>query len=304
LTVPEGWRVAPGSAPLRLLAEGQEVGVRFSVTPPAGVVQGRYPIRAEVVDETGRFGEGYQVVAYDHIEERHFYTDAASVARVLAVRVAPKTNVGYVLGTGDEVPAAIAQLGIPVTLLTADDLAFGDVTRYSAIVVGVRAYETRPDLRASHQRLIAYVSEGGHLIVQYQQAGFNPEDDAPSPYAPFPARSGAGRVTDETAPIRLLAPDAALLRSPNPIGTEDWTGWVQERGLRLLETSDERYRELVAAADPFPANAAVQKGLLVEAKVGKGTWTYVALGLFRQLPAGTPGAYRLLANLLGRPRGR
>jgi hypothetical protein len=223
---------------------------------------------------------------------------------VLAVRTAPKANVGYVLGTGDEVPDAIAQLGIPVTLLAADDLAFGDVTRFSAIMLGVRAYETRPDLRASHQRLIAYVSEGGHLIVQYQQVGFNPEDDAPSPYAPFPARAGAGRVTDENAPIQILAPDAALLRSPNPIGPEDWTGWLQERGLRLLDTRDERYRELLAAADPFPANAALQKGLLVEAKLGKGTWTYVGLALFRQLPAGTPGAYRLLANLLGRPRGR
>jgi hypothetical protein len=296
--------VTPGSAPVRLVAEAQEVGIRFSVTPPAGVAQGPYSIRAEVVDETGRFGVGHQVVAYHHIEERHYYADAASVARVLAVRVAPKANIGYVAGTGDEVPAAIAQLGVPVTLLMADDLAFGDLTRFSAIVVGVRAYETRADLRASHQRLIASVSEGGHLIVQYQQAGFNPEDDGPSPYAPFPARSGAGRVTDETAPVQLLAPDAPLLRSPNTIGADDWAGWVQERGLRLLETRDERYRELLAAADPFPGNPGVQKGLLVEAKVGKGTWTYVGLGLFRQLPAGTPGAYRLLANLLSRPRGR
>jgi hypothetical protein len=294
----------PAIASLRLPAEAQDMGVRFTVTPPAGVAAGPYPIRAQAADESGSFHEGYQVVAYDHVEERHFYADAESVGRVLAVRVAEKANVGYVLGTGDEVPDAIAQLGVPVTLLTADDLAFGDITRHSAIVLGVRAYETRPDLRASHQRLMAYASEGGHLIVQYQQAGFNGENDGPSPYAPFPARVGNGRLTDETAPVQVLAPDAALLRAPNAIGPDDWMGWVQERGLRLLEARDDRYRELLAAADPFPANAAVQKGLLVEARVGKGTWTYVGLGLFRQLPAGTPGAYRLLANLLSRPRGR
>jgi hypothetical protein len=303
LAVPAGWRVVPAAAPLRL-AEAEEVGLRFAVTPPAArSAAGTFSVRAVAVSDGQSFGEGYQVVAYDHVEPRHFYADAASVARVLDVRVAPKAQIGYVMGTGDEVPAAIAQLGLPVSLLAADDLAFADLTRYSAIVLGVRAYQARPDLRSSHQRLMAYVSDGGHLIVQYHQsAEFNGPGEGPSPHAPFPARVGNGRVTDENAPVEVLAPEAPVFRTPNRITGEDWEGWVQERGLQLLEANDARYRELVAAADPFPANPGRQRGLLVEAKVGKGTWTYVGLGLFRQLPAGTPGAYRLLANLLSRPR--
>jgi LmbE family N-acetylglucosaminyl deacetylase len=302
LVVPAGWRVAPAAARLRLGAEAEDAGVRFAVTPPAAA-SGAFSIRAEAVSEGQAFGEGYQVVAYDHVEPRHFYAEAASVARVLDLRVAPKAQIGYVMGTGDEVPLAIAQLGLPVSLLSADDLAFADLTRYSAIVLGVRAYQARPDLRAAHQRLMGYVSDGGHLIVQYHQsAEFNGPGEGWSPHAPFPARVGSGRVTDENAPVEVLAPEAPVFRTPNRITQEDWEGWVQERGLQLLEASDARYLELVAAADPFPANPGSQRGLLVEAKLGKGTWTYVGLGLFRQLPAGTPGAYRLLANLLSRPR--
>lgn len=305
LAAPSGWRVVPPAASLRLGAEGDEVTARFEVTPPAGLSPGAFAVRAEALSEGRAFGEGYQVIAYDHIEERHFYAEAASVARLLEVRVAPRARIGYVMGTGDAVPAAIAQLGLPVTLLSADDLAFGDVEQYSTIVLGVRAYQARPDLRASHQRLMGYVAEGGHLVVQYHQGPeFNAAGDGPSPYAPFPARVGSGRLTDETAPVQVLQPESPVLRTPNRITEDDWKGWAQDRATQLLEARDARYVELISAADPFPANPGLQKGLLVEAKLGKGTWTYVGLVLFRQLPAGTPGAYRLLANLLSRPRGR
>jgi LmbE family N-acetylglucosaminyl deacetylase len=305
LVVPEGWQVVPRQAPLRLTAEGEEGGLRFAVTPPAGLAPGAFAVRAEAESEGRAFREGYRMVAYDHIEERPFYAGASSQARVLDVRMAPAARVGYVTGTGDEVPAAIEQLGVPVALLSGDDLAFGDLGGYSTIVLGVRAYQARADLRASHQRLMAYASGGGHLLVQYHQAAeFNPTGDGPSPYAPFPARVGTGRVTDETAPVRILDPESAVFRTPNRITEEDWKGWVQERGLQFLEARDARYRELLSSADPFPANSGSRKGLLVEARLGKGTWTYVGLALFRQLAAGTPGAYRLLANLLSRPRGQ
>jgi hypothetical protein len=212
------------------------------------------------------------------------------------------------MGSGDALADAVEQLGIPLTRLSADDLLFADLGRFTTIVLGIRAYETRPDLRAAHGRLMRWVEAGGHLVVQYGRAAMNrlapeapaPPDGAPSPYVPYPATVTAERISDETAPLRLVAPAHPLLATPNRIGEADWSGWVQERGIQLLAQSDSRYQELLAATDPFAYNAGEKQGLLVEAKVGKGTWTYVGLVLFRQVPAGVPGGWRLLANLVSR----
>jgi len=214
------------------------------------------------------------------------------------------------MGSGDAVADAIRGLGIPLTLLATDDLAFGDLTRFSTIVTGIRAYETRPDLRSYHARLMRWVEAGGHLVVQYNRALFNrvapttpvgPGDTA-SPFAPYPAAVTSARISDETAPVRVLVPDHVLFRHPNRITEHDWAGWVQERAIQLLQTQDSRYRELLASTDPFPYNPGEKRGLLVEATVGAGSWTYVGLVLFRQVPAGVPGGWRLLANLVSRPR--
>ena len=200
---------------------------------------------------------------------------------------------------------------MPVTLLSADDLAFGDLGRFSTIVTGIRAYETREDLRSSHGRVMRWVEAGGHLVVQYNRAAFNrvaadapAPADAPSPYVPYPAVVTSERIADEEAPLRVLAPGHPLLTRPNRIGESDWRGWVQERGIQFLAGRDPRYTELLTATDPFPFNPGEKRGMLVEAKVGKGTWTYVGLALFRQVPAGVPGGWRLLANLVSRPRGQ
>jgi hypothetical protein len=143
--------------------------------------------------------------------------------------------------------------------------------------------------------------------VQYNRDAFNrvsPASAAPpgaaSPYVPYPAAVTSARISDETAPLRVLAPDHPLLNTPNRIRDEDWAGWVQERGIQLLDARDPRYVEILAATDPFPDNPGEKQGLLVDAAVGKGTWTYVGLVLFRQVPAGVPGGWRLLANLVGR----
>ena len=200
-------------------------------------------------------------------------------------------------------------------VLTAEDLAFGDLSRFSAIVTGIRAYETRRDLRSVHPRLMEWVEEGGHLVVQYNRATFNQVSPhrtrsrrrpraQTSPFVPYPAVTGRDRITDETAPLRVLAPEHPLLTLPNRIVPADWEGWVQERGTYFLDARDPRYVELLAGSDPFEKNPGEKKGILVEAKVGKGTWTYVGLVLFRQVPAGVPGGWRLLANLVSRPRGR
>jgi hypothetical protein len=312
LEAPPGWRVEPASAPVRFAYEGEEAGVRFRIAPPPRVSAGTLTLRAIAVRDGREYRQRVQAVEYDHVERRQILRPAEARVLVLDVRTARGAAVGYVMGSGDGLADAVRQLGVPVTLLDPDDLLLGDLSRFSTIVAGIRAYEVRPDLRAAHGRLLRWVGAGGHLVIQYNRAAFNvlaPEAASPavevdSPYAPFPAAVSTNRISDETAPVRLLVPGQALLNTPNRIGTADWEGWVQERGIQLLVAHDPRYADLLAATDPFPYNPGEKRGLLVEAKVGKGTWTYVGLALFRQVPAGVPGAWRLLANLISRPRAR
>jgi LmbE family N-acetylglucosaminyl deacetylase len=309
VVAPDGWRVEPPEAPVRLEREKEEATVRFYVTPPASPGPPTATLRAVAVRDGVEYTETVQEIAYPHIQTRQRLTPAEAVLLAFDVRMAPRVAVGYVMGTGDLVPEAMAQLGLPVTLLTAEDLAFADLRRFSTIAIGVRAYETRADLRSAHARLMKYVEGGGHLLVQYHRAAFNGgggsgAQPADSPYAPWPASVSSRRLTDETAKLEALVPGSPVFTTPNRIGEADWSGWVQERAIQLLDTRDARYVDLLAGADPFPLNPGTQKGILVETKVGKGTWTYTGLVLFRQLPAGNPGAYRLLANLLSRPRVR
>jgi len=312
LEAPTGWSVEPSSVPLRFSYEGEEVGALFRVAPPTALAAGTLTLRAVAVRDGREHRETVQAVDYDHVERRQLLRPAETRLLVLDVRTTPGASVGYVMGSGDAGAEAIRQMGVPLTLLTAEDLLFGDLSRFSTIVTGIRAYEVREDLRSSHGRLLRWVEAGGHLVVQYNRAAFNrlaPDApplpaDAPSPYAPLPAVVTSERISDETAPLRVLVPAHPLLTTPNRIGPADWDGWVQERGIQFLAGRDPRYVDVLAATDPFPYNPGEKRGILVEAKVGKGTWTYVGLALFRQVPAGVPGGWRLLANLVGRPRGQ
>ena len=316
LDVPAGWKVEPAQAAASLRFEGDEATARFFVTAPATLAAGPYAVRAVATRGGQEYRDGVQVIAYDHIQERHLLRPADTLVQAIDVKVASGVSIGYVLGAGDEVPPAIQQLAITPVLLSADDLAYGDLSRFSTIVTGIRAYQTRKDLRANNQRLLDYARAGGHVVVQYNKFEFNRLSEAPaegfsgggsatavSPFAPYPASVTYERVTLEDAPVNVLAPDHPYFNAPNRIGKADFDGWVQERGLYFLGAKDPHYLELLSAADPFPKNAGEKKGILVDAPVGKGTWTYVGLGLWRQLPAGTPGAYRILANILSRLRG-
>jgi LmbE family N-acetylglucosaminyl deacetylase len=307
LLAPDGFKVEPKESKLRIDRAGDEATARFSVTPPPGAASAA--LRAVTVREGREYRAFVQEIAYPHIQSRQRLVPAEAELLVADIRTAPGIRIGYVMGAGDSVAAAIEALGLPLTLLTADDLAFSDLARFSTIVIGVRAYETRPDLRANHPRLMRWVSDGGHLLVQYHRAAFNgpappPPAVATSPFTPWPASVSSRRLTDETARLDALVPASPVFTTPNRLVDADWDGWVQERAIQLLDARDPRYVELLAGSDPFPKNPGVQKGILVETQVGKGTWTYTGLVLFRQLPAGNPGAYRLLANLLSRPRAR
>jgi hypothetical protein len=281
-------RTAGEVLPLRRIADRPLLG--------EAVVQrhgGRVSREGDRVGERQNYTRGFEVIEYPHIKRYHIYNDADATLKVINVRTPSDLLIGYVMGVGDQVPSAIEQLGAKVQLLTADDLAWGDLSRFTAIVTGVRAYEHRDDLRANNSRLLDYVFSGGTMIVQYNKFEFN---DAQ--YGPYPAKVSANRVTDENAAIQTVA-RSSLLTTPNEIGETAWKDWVQERGTYFLaEDKDSRYHDVVQMEDNFPYNKGVKTGALVEAAYGKGRWVYVGLGLWRQLPVGTPGAYQILANLI------
>jgi hypothetical protein len=309
LEAPVGWRVAPAEATLRFAYEGEEAAARFTLTPPPGLAAGTAVVRAVAARDGRESREGVQAIEYPHVERRPIVRPAEARLVALRVRTRPGASVGYVMGSGDGIADALRRLGVPVTLLSAEDLAFADLSRFRTILTGIRAYETREDLRSAHGRLMRWVERGGHLVVQYNRDAFNrvspgsPPGDrgVASPYVPYPAAVTSERISDEEAPLRVLARHHPLLTAPNRIGEADWASWVQERGIQLLATRDPRYVELLASTDPFPNNPGEKRGLLVDATVGQGTWTYVGLALFRQVPAGVPGGWRLLANLVSRP---
>jgi LmbE family N-acetylglucosaminyl deacetylase len=302
LQMPRGWQATPASTKVSFAREDEVQTVRFRIRPVKGTPAGAYRMKA-IARAMGRpgqpstggaeFDQGYRVIEYEHIERRQMIETAEAAVKLIDVKVRPRLLVGYVMGVGDQVPAALEQLGAQVDLLDSDDLAWGFLSRYDAIVTGVRAYERRDDLRQHNQRLLDYVRSGGTLIVQYNKMEFNQAQ-----YGPYPVRVSSSRITDENAPVRVLQPQNPIFTTPNRIGAAAWQGWVQERGLYFLGEKDPRYVDLIQMEDPFPYNAGARRGALVEADDGKGHWIYVGLNLWRQLPAGTDGAYQLFANLI------
>jgi hypothetical protein len=280
--------------------EDESLSARFQVTAPAQVKAGVYVVHAAVTSTTTgttRFTDGYQEIEYPHIQRRQIMKPAEATLKIVDVKIAPNLSIGYINGVGDQVPQAIAQLGARLAFIEQDELAWGDLSKYDAIVTGVRAYERRADLRAYNRRLLDYADRGGTVIVQYNKYEFNQ-----SQYGPFPAQVSGNRVSDETVPVKELVPNSPVFTYPNSIGPAAWSNWVQERGLYFLGEKDPRYVDLVSMTDSFQDNPGEKLGSLVEARVGKGRWLYLGLGLWRQLPAGTEGAYQLLANLLSLPK--
>ena len=300
LELPAGWSATPASVPIAIAHEDESLSARFMVTAPAAVKTGEYAVRAVVTSAAAgaeRFASGYQEIEYPHIQRRQIIKPAETTVKIVDVKIAPRLSVGYVNGSGDQVPQAIEQLGAKVTFVDQDDLAWGDLSKYDVIVTGVRAYERRMDLRAYNRRLLDYAERGGTVIVQYNKFEFNSGQ-----YGPYPAVVSGNRVSDESVPVKLLVPNHPVFNYPNKIGASTWANWAQERGLYFLGQKDPKYVDLVSMNDSFTDNPGEKLGSLVEGKIGKGRWIYLGLGLWRQLPAGTEGAYQLLANLLSLPK--
>ncbi len=291
LGVPRGWKSSPAVQPVKLARAGDEVTLRFDVVaePQAPAAEVRPAIR--VGERSWSFRE--DVIDYPHIPMQVVLQPAS--LRLVPIRVSlPKGLVGYVPGSGDTIAEDLQHIGVKVETLDEAALRGGDLGRYAAIVLGIRAYNTRPVLRAVHDRLMRYVEQGGKLVVQYNTTSrWSPLE---GPIGPFPLQLGNGRITDETAALTPVDPKHPLLQSPNAITPADFEGWVQERGIYFASTWDERYQPLFRIADPKEAPL---EGSTLVAKHGKGRYVYTGLSFFRQLRAGVPGAYRLFVNFIG-----
>jgi LmbE family N-acetylglucosaminyl deacetylase len=288
LVAPSGWKVEPADAPFTTRAKGERLAAAFTVTPPRGVSPGSYALDAVATVDGRAYTQSTRTIAYPHIQTHRLYSPARAQVRVFDLSVAP-VKVGYVMGSGDQVPDALRRMGLGVTLLDDDALASADLGVYDTIVVGVRASEARPAFVAANTRLLDYVKGGGTLVVQYQQTDYSARG-----LTPFPGQIGV-RVTDETAPMTVLDPAHPVFTTPNRIGPSDFEHWVQERNLYAFSTFDANYTPLLETADP---GEAPQRGGQLYARIGKGQYVYTAYAWFRQLPAGVPGAYRLFANLV------
>ena len=290
--VADGWP-ATEPTPFALGRREEELTLTLPVTRPASMTTGDVTVRAEVRTSDGSvFTQGGSVLRYPHIRPIVWFRPAVSHVRVAPVAFPTAKRIGYVRGAADRVPEALDRAGLNVELLDGEALEFGDLSGYDVIVIGSRAYETDSALVRANDRVLNWVRAGGHLLVQYQQYPF-----IQGGYEPYPLTIARphDRITDETSPVKILDPTNPVFLTPNKIGSADWDGWPQERGLYFAHTWDAAYTPLLEMQDP--GRAPIRGGLLV-AQLGKGTYIYTGLSFFRALPAGVPGAFRLFANLL------
>jgi LmbE family N-acetylglucosaminyl deacetylase len=288
LKLPEGWRSNPSQQTFQLKSAGDSEPLQFSVVPSGDVKARAYTIEAIAQSSGASYSVGWQSIGYPGLRPTNQYQPAVLRTRKVDVKVAPGLRIGYIMGTGDTVPDAIEAMGISPHILSAEELASGDLSQWNAIVIGIRAYSASPALVAGQPRLDAYVEQGGTLVVQYQSGTFP---------APLPIALGRTpeRVVDEQSKVELLDPANPILSWPNKITTADFDGWLEERGHGFPDRWDSGYTALTSTADP---GQDPQKGGLLVLHRGKGTYIYVAYALYRQLPELVPGAYRILANLL------
>lgn len=295
LSLPAGWTSMPASSDFALAGRGEQATVSFLVKPP--VADARLTVKAIATIDGAETSSGMETVRYPHFAPQNLFPTASAVFLRTKVKSTAK-RVGYIMGAGDAVPSAIRQLGAEVTLLSEGQLATAALQGYDAIVVGIRAYNGRADLRANHGRLMEYVKAGGTVVVQYnvsEQFGFGASRGDLARIGPYPMTIGRDRVTVEEAPIEMPNPADSLLNMPNKITETDFAGWVQERGLYFPSEWDPQYTSLFASHDP---GEPLSKGATLVARYGKGTYIYSPMAWFRQLPAGVPGAYRIFANFL------
>ena len=291
LELPEGWRSDPAQLAVEFTRREEKRDFEFKVFP-AGLQEGRAKVRAVLETNGEKFSEGYTLVTREDLGSFYYYQPAVQHVSIVDVKVPHDLKVGYVMGAGDDIPTVLKQVGMDVTLIPPENLASENLTAYGTIVLGIRAYDTQKDVARNNQKLLDYVAAGGTLVVQYNTGvgDFNAGH-----FTPYSAELSRARVSVEEAPVEILAPEDGVFHYPNEITARDFDGWVQERGLYFMDKWDEHFKPLLSCHDP---GEDAQKGGLLKAQYGKGTYIYTGYAFFRQLPAGVPGAVRLYVNLL------
>ena len=288
LAVPQGWGVYPASIPIDLKAADAETVATFTVKPPEQNSEGT--LRAVVSIDGRDYSLGRVRISYPHIGVHTLMPPAE--ARLVRADIREKgERIGYIPGAGDDVPESLQQIGYSVKILSESDITAENLKQFSAVVLGVRAYNTQERIANWLPELFAYVKAGGVAVAQYNTLAELKTDQL----APYPLEISRDRVTDENAEVRILAPDHSLMTTPNKITSKDFEGWVQERGLYFPKKWDPAWTAILSSNDS--KEKPLDGGLLV-AKSGKGFFIYTSYSWFRQLPAGVPGAYRLVANML------
>jgi len=295
LVLDSGWIAEPLVRAFEQAKAGEQQPLAFDVKPAAGPDPPAY-LRAAAEIGGREISVGMQVISHPPLPPLTVFPPAVIKLVPVDVRVTAH-KIGYVMGAGDEMPDAIRQLGCEVTLLTASDLEQGDLSKFHAIVTGVRAYNVRADLRANLPRLLEYVRDGGTLIDQYNVTDSNllPTGSNVAPMGPYPFTISHGRVSVEEAPVAFPNPQSPLLHSPNEITPEDFAGWIQERGLYFASEWDSHYQTVLESHDPGEKPLA---GGMLFTRYGKGVYIFSGYSWFRELPAGVPGAFRIFANML------
>jgi len=291
LEVPQGWSAEPQQAEVNVRERGEKQDFSFTVHP-ASLKEGRAQIRAVLEAGGKRYDEGYALVTREDLGSFYYYQPARQRVSIVNVNTPKDLKVGYIMGAGDTIPTVLQQVGMDVTMIDPEKLAGEDLSRFGTIVLGIRAYDTQKDVVANNKKLLDFVAAGGTLVVQYNTGT---GDFNGGHFTPYPAELSRARVSVEEAPVEILAPDDPVFHSPNAITMHDFDGWVQERGLYFMDKWDEHFKPLLACHDPGEDE---QKGGLLVAHYGKGTYIYTGYAFFRQLPAGVPGAVRLFVNLL------
>ncbi len=288
LAVPQGWEVTPASLPVDLKATDAEMVATFSVKPPNQ--NGEGTLRAIVSIDDRDYSLERVRISYPHIGVQTLMPPAE--AKLVRADILKKgERIGYIPGAGDDVPESLSQIGYSVKMLSEPEITAKNLAQFSAVVLGIRAYNTQDRISNWLPELFAYVNEGGVVIAQYNTLA----ELKTTQFGPYPLEISRDRVTDENAQVRVLAPENPLMNTPNKITPKDFDGWVQERGLYFPNKWDPAWTPILSCNDP--TEKPLDGGLLV-AKSGKGFFVYTSYSWFRQLPAGVPGAYRLFANML------
>jgi len=290
LNIPNGWRSEPKQQQIQIVKD-QPKEARFDVFPSA-LKEGRAEVRADLKAGDRNYDEAYSVVTREDLGTFYYYQPALQRVSIVDVKVPKDLKLGYIMGAGDEIPTVLKQIGMDVSLIPAEKLSTEDLSTYQTIVLGIRAYDTQKDVTANNKRLLEFVEAGGRLVVQYNASA---SDFNSGNFAPYPLTLSRARVSVEEAPVKILDPASRIFHSPNEITQKDFEGWVQERGLYFASQWDPRLTPLLESHDPGEGE---QKGGLLVAQYGKGTYIYTGYAFFRQLPAGVPGAVRLFVNLV------